>query len=150
MERALLQGERQAEQEQIEAESEIIAQLQHKLSDLENTIQRAKHKVGAEDANTHTHLYTQMDAHTHTNKQTYTNTYTHLIIIISHRPAREGRYHLDQPLYLTTGLSPGLSAAGLSAVSPITQYGCVDSSGPWHVPSKHYITHDTPLHQDPV
>ncbi|XP_046891300.1 pleckstrin homology-like domain family B member 1 isoform X1 [Hypomesus transpacificus] len=47
MERALLQGERQAEQEQIEAESEIIAQLQHKLSDLENTIQRAKHKERA-------------------------------------------------------------------------------------------------------
>ncbi|XP_062328496.1 pleckstrin homology-like domain family B member 1 isoform X2 [Osmerus eperlanus] len=47
MERALLQGERRAEQEQIEAESEIIAQLQHKLSDLENTIQRAKHKERA-------------------------------------------------------------------------------------------------------
>ncbi|KPP79115.1 pleckstrin-like domain family B member 1-like [Scleropages formosus] len=36
MERALLQGERQAELEQIEAETEIITQLQHKLSELEN------------------------------------------------------------------------------------------------------------------
>uniref|UniRef100_A0A8C1NFS7 Pleckstrin homology-like domain family B member 1 n=1 Tax=Cyprinus carpio TaxID=7962 RepID=A0A8C1NFS7_CYPCA len=44
MERALLQGERQAELEQIEAETEIINQLQHKLSELENTIQREKDK----------------------------------------------------------------------------------------------------------
>ncbi|XP_042595292.1 pleckstrin homology-like domain family B member 1 isoform X15 [Cyprinus carpio] len=45
MERALLQGERQAELEQIEAETEIINQLQHKLSELENTIQREKDKA---------------------------------------------------------------------------------------------------------
>ncbi|XP_059370610.1 pleckstrin homology-like domain family B member 1 isoform X10 [Carassius carassius] len=44
MERALLQGERQAELEQIEAETEIINQLQHKLSELESTIQREKDK----------------------------------------------------------------------------------------------------------
>uniref|UniRef100_A0A8C2HYX5 Pleckstrin homology-like domain family B member 1 n=1 Tax=Cyprinus carpio TaxID=7962 RepID=A0A8C2HYX5_CYPCA len=47
MERALLQGERQAELEQIEAETEIINQLQHKLSELENTIQREKDKERA-------------------------------------------------------------------------------------------------------
>ncbi|XP_059370609.1 pleckstrin homology-like domain family B member 1 isoform X9 [Carassius carassius] len=45
MERALLQGERQAELEQIEAETEIINQLQHKLSELESTIQREKDKA---------------------------------------------------------------------------------------------------------
>ncbi|XP_052432054.1 pleckstrin homology-like domain family B member 1 isoform X12 [Carassius gibelio] len=44
MERALLQGERQAELEQIEAETETINQLQHKLSELESTIQREKDK----------------------------------------------------------------------------------------------------------
>ncbi|XP_029106773.1 pleckstrin homology-like domain family B member 1 isoform X6 [Scleropages formosus] len=44
MERALLQGERQAELEQIEAETEIITQLQHKLSELENAVQREKDK----------------------------------------------------------------------------------------------------------
>uniref|UniRef100_A0A8C1SLI0 Pleckstrin homology-like domain family B member 1 n=1 Tax=Cyprinus carpio TaxID=7962 RepID=A0A8C1SLI0_CYPCA len=44
MERALLQGERQAELEQIEAETEIINQLQRKLSELESTIQREKDK----------------------------------------------------------------------------------------------------------
>ncbi|XP_048015661.1 pleckstrin homology-like domain family B member 1 isoform X11 [Megalobrama amblycephala] len=44
MERALLQGERQAELEQIEAETEIISQLQRKLSELESTIQREKDK----------------------------------------------------------------------------------------------------------
>ncbi|XP_059370614.1 pleckstrin homology-like domain family B member 1 isoform X14 [Carassius carassius] len=47
MERALLQGERQAELEQIEAETEIINQLQHKLSELESTIQREKDKERA-------------------------------------------------------------------------------------------------------
>ncbi|XP_056099196.1 pleckstrin homology-like domain family B member 1 isoform X6 [Rhinichthys klamathensis goyatoka] len=47
MERALLQGERQAELEQIEAETEIINQLQRKLSELENTIQREKDKERA-------------------------------------------------------------------------------------------------------
>ncbi|KAG1951472.1 pleckstriny-like domain family B [Pimephales promelas] len=45
MERALLQGERQAELEQIEAETEIINQLQRKLSELENSIQREKDKA---------------------------------------------------------------------------------------------------------
>ncbi|KAI4881733.1 hypothetical protein NFI96_010002, partial [Prochilodus magdalenae] len=44
MERALLQGEKEAELEQIEAETEIISQLQHKLSELENAIQREKDK----------------------------------------------------------------------------------------------------------
>uniref|UniRef100_A0A671NVR1 Pleckstrin homology-like domain family B member 1 n=1 Tax=Sinocyclocheilus anshuiensis TaxID=1608454 RepID=A0A671NVR1_9TELE len=44
MERALLQGERQAELEQIEAETGIISQLQRKLSELESTIQREKDK----------------------------------------------------------------------------------------------------------
>lgn len=47
MERALLQGERQAELEQIEAETEIINQLQRKLSELESTFQREKDKVRA-------------------------------------------------------------------------------------------------------
>lgn len=46
MERALLQGERQAELDQMEAETEIIRQLQHKRKELENTIQREKDKVG--------------------------------------------------------------------------------------------------------
>ncbi|XP_026081959.1 pleckstrin homology-like domain family B member 1 isoform X6 [Carassius auratus] len=45
MERALLQGERQAELEHIEAETEIINQLQRKLSELESTIQREKDKA---------------------------------------------------------------------------------------------------------
>ncbi|XP_056612567.1 pleckstrin homology-like domain family B member 1 isoform X2 [Triplophysa dalaica] len=45
MERALLQGERQAELEQIEAETEIINQLQRKLSEVENTFQREKDKA---------------------------------------------------------------------------------------------------------
>lgn len=45
MERALLQGERQAELDQIEAETDIITQLQHKLDELENAIQREKDKV---------------------------------------------------------------------------------------------------------
>ncbi|XP_052472974.1 pleckstrin homology-like domain family B member 1 isoform X6 [Carassius gibelio] len=47
MERALLQGERQAELEHIEAETEIINQLQRKLSELESTIQREKDKERA-------------------------------------------------------------------------------------------------------
>ncbi|XP_032366347.1 pleckstrin homology-like domain family B member 1 isoform X10 [Etheostoma spectabile] len=46
MERALLQGERQAELDQIEAETDIITQLQHKLDELESTIQREKDKDG--------------------------------------------------------------------------------------------------------
>lgn len=45
MERALLQGERQAELDQIETEADIIAQLQHKLDELESAIQREKDKV---------------------------------------------------------------------------------------------------------
>ncbi|XP_057206908.1 pleckstrin homology-like domain family B member 1 isoform X7 [Triplophysa rosa] len=47
MERALLQGERQAELEQIEAETEIINQLQRKLSEVESTFQREKDKERA-------------------------------------------------------------------------------------------------------
>lgn len=54
MERALLQGERQAELDQIEAETEIIRQLQHKRNELENVIQREKDKVGPW-GKTHTH-----------------------------------------------------------------------------------------------
>ncbi|MBN3315908.1 PHLB1 protein, partial [Atractosteus spatula] len=44
MERALLQGERQAELEQLEAEQDIIGQLGRKLSELECAIQREKDK----------------------------------------------------------------------------------------------------------
>ncbi|XP_013888094.1 pleckstrin homology-like domain family B member 1 isoform X2 [Austrofundulus limnaeus] len=47
MERALLQGEREAELEQIEAESMVINQLQHKLDELEEAIQREKVKERA-------------------------------------------------------------------------------------------------------
>ncbi|KAM9442340.1 pleckstrin homology-like domain family B member 1 isoform 21-T21 [Salvelinus alpinus] len=47
MERALLQGERQAELDQIESETEIIGQLQHKRNELENAIQREKDKERA-------------------------------------------------------------------------------------------------------
>ncbi|XP_061073143.1 pleckstrin homology-like domain family B member 1 isoform X3 [Conger conger] len=47
MERALLQGERQAELDQVEAETEIISQLQRKLNQLESTIQREKDKERA-------------------------------------------------------------------------------------------------------
>uniref|UniRef100_A0A3Q3K243 Pleckstrin homology-like domain family B member 1 n=1 Tax=Monopterus albus TaxID=43700 RepID=A0A3Q3K243_MONAL len=47
MERALLQGERQAELDQIEAETDIITQLQHKLDELEHAIQREKEKERA-------------------------------------------------------------------------------------------------------
>ncbi|XP_051965985.1 pleckstrin homology-like domain family B member 1 [Xyrauchen texanus] len=47
MERALLQGEREAEMEQIEAETEIINQLQCKISELESTYQREKDKERA-------------------------------------------------------------------------------------------------------
>lgn len=45
MERALLQGERQAEIDQIETETDIITQLQRKLDELESAIQREKDKV---------------------------------------------------------------------------------------------------------
>ncbi|KAK2912297.1 hypothetical protein Q8A73_006410 [Channa argus] len=47
MERALLQGERQAELEQIAAETDVITQLQQKLDDLETAIQREKDKERA-------------------------------------------------------------------------------------------------------
>ncbi|XP_019714943.1 pleckstrin homology-like domain family B member 2, partial [Hippocampus comes] len=47
MERALLQGERQAELDQIEAETDIISQLQRKLDELEIAIQREKDKERA-------------------------------------------------------------------------------------------------------
>ncbi|XP_061639364.1 pleckstrin homology-like domain family B member 1 isoform X16 [Phyllopteryx taeniolatus] len=46
MECALLQGERQAELDQIEAEIDIISQLQHRLDELESAIQREKDKDG--------------------------------------------------------------------------------------------------------
>lgn len=45
MECALLQGERQAELNQMEAETAIISQLQQKLDELESTIQMEKDKV---------------------------------------------------------------------------------------------------------
>lgn len=45
MERALLQGERQAELDQMEAEADIIGQLQQKLNELESAIQMEKDKV---------------------------------------------------------------------------------------------------------
>ncbi|XP_046695020.1 pleckstrin homology-like domain family B member 1 isoform X7 [Silurus meridionalis] len=44
MERALLQGERRAELDQVEAELEIINQIQLKMSDVEKTTQREKEK----------------------------------------------------------------------------------------------------------
>ncbi|MCJ8748612.1 hypothetical protein PDJAM_G00166810 [Pangasius djambal] len=44
MERALLQGERRAELDQVEAEFEIINQIQLKLSEVEKNIQREKEK----------------------------------------------------------------------------------------------------------
>ncbi|CAL8359977.1 unnamed protein product [Merluccius merluccius] len=44
MERALLQGERQAELDQMEAESDVITQLQRKLDELESAVQREKDK----------------------------------------------------------------------------------------------------------
>ncbi|XP_031428313.1 pleckstrin homology-like domain family B member 1 isoform X2 [Clupea harengus] len=44
MERALLQGERRAELDQVEAEFEIINQLQYKLSELDSATQREKDK----------------------------------------------------------------------------------------------------------
>ncbi|XP_037124247.1 pleckstrin homology-like domain family B member 1 isoform X12 [Syngnathus acus] len=46
MERALLQGERQAELDQIEVEMDIISQLQRKLDELEIAIQHEKDKDG--------------------------------------------------------------------------------------------------------
>ncbi|XP_043975298.1 pleckstrin homology-like domain family B member 1 isoform X7 [Gambusia affinis] len=44
MERALLQGETQAELDQIEAETDVVSQLQRKLEELESAIQREKDK----------------------------------------------------------------------------------------------------------
>ena len=49
MEQALLQAERQTEQEQVEAENEIISQLQLKLSQLDKAAQKEKEKVGTQD-----------------------------------------------------------------------------------------------------
>lgn len=49
MEQTLLQAERRAEQEQVEAENEIISQLQLKLSQLDKATQKAKDKVGTHD-----------------------------------------------------------------------------------------------------
>lgn len=46
MEQALLQAERRAEQEQVEAENEIISQLQIKLSQMDKATQKEKDKVG--------------------------------------------------------------------------------------------------------
>lgn len=71
MERALLQGERQAELEQIHTEKEIIIQLQQKLSKLESGIQREKDQVMTLwDTGTHTgtgdtvrHTQVQGDRH---------------------------------------------------------------------------------------
>lgn len=51
MERALLQGERRAELDQVEAELEIINQLQLKLNEVENATQREKEKVSITDTN---------------------------------------------------------------------------------------------------
>ncbi len=45
MERALLQGERRAEFDQVEAGLEIINQLQLKLNEVENSTRREKEKV---------------------------------------------------------------------------------------------------------
>lgn len=47
MEQALLQAERRAEQEQVEAENEIISQLQLKLSQMDKATQKEKDKVGS-------------------------------------------------------------------------------------------------------
>lgn len=49
MEQALLQAERRAEKEQVEAENEIISQLQLKLSQLDKATQKEKDKVGTQD-----------------------------------------------------------------------------------------------------
>lgn len=57
MERALLQGERQAELEQMESETDVIAQLQHKLDELESAIQREKDKVGWDPTHPPTHRH---------------------------------------------------------------------------------------------
>lgn len=46
MEQALLQAEWRAEQEQVEAENEIISQLQLKLNQLDKATQKEKDKVG--------------------------------------------------------------------------------------------------------
>lgn len=45
MEQALLHAERRAEQEQVEAENEIISQLQLRLSQLDKATQQEKDKV---------------------------------------------------------------------------------------------------------
>lgn len=48
MEQALLQAEKQTEQEHVEAESDTISQLQLKLSQLDTATQKEKQKVGAD------------------------------------------------------------------------------------------------------
>lgn len=45
MEQALLRAERQEEKEQVEAENEILAQLQLKLSQLDKATQKEKDMV---------------------------------------------------------------------------------------------------------
>lgn len=64
MERALLQGERQAEVDQLESETDVIAQLQRRLDELESAIQREKDKVGLDSGArslTHTHTHTRAE-----------------------------------------------------------------------------------------
>lgn len=68
MEQALLQAERQAEQEQADAERELISQLQLKLSQLNKATQSEKDKVCTLSHNTlklnknHTTIKKKMDA----------------------------------------------------------------------------------------
>ncbi|XP_015250545.1 PREDICTED: pleckstrin homology-like domain family B member 1 isoform X1 [Cyprinodon variegatus] len=47
MERALLQGETRAELDQIEAETDVVSQLQHRLEELESAIRREKEQERA-------------------------------------------------------------------------------------------------------
>lgn len=63
MERALLQGERQAELEQAESETDAIAQLQRTLEQLEGNIQRDKEQVGGASC---THARSHAHTRTHT------------------------------------------------------------------------------------
>lgn len=56
MERALLQGEREAELGQIETETDIITQLQYKVNELDSTFQREKDKV-EHPPPTHTQIF---------------------------------------------------------------------------------------------
>lgn len=59
MEQALLQAERRVEQEQVEAENEIISQLQAKLSQLEKATQKEKDKVGTQEKTMRCSTYCQ-------------------------------------------------------------------------------------------